>query len=166
MDRLLRKVFTGAGLVCCLIGSSLASTLSGPAPDFTLMSKGGDNMRLAEHRGEVVMINFWASWCGPCREEMPHLEALQQRYSKAGFTVLGINVEQDSKQAVRMLENMSLSFPILFDPESVVSKLYDVKAMPSTVMIDRDGNMRYLHRGYKPGYEEAYREQIKELIRE
>lgn len=154
------------GLLLLLSGGVAASALNGAAPDFTLKSDNGNNLRLSEHRGQVVMINFWASWCGPCRQEMPVLDELQQRYSKAGFTVLGVNVEQDSGQAVQLLQGMNLSFPILFDPKSVVSKLYDVKAMPSTVMIDRDGNMRYLHRGYKPGYEDQYREQIKELIRE
>lgn len=154
------------GLLLLLSGGVAASALNGAAPDFTLKSDNGNNLRLSEHRGQVVMINFWASWCGPCRQEMPVLDELQQRYSKAGFTVLGVNVEQDSGQAVQLLQGMNLSFPILFDPKSVVSKLYDVRAMPSTVMIDRDGNMRYLHRGYKPGYEDQYREQIKELIRE
>ncbi len=145
---------------------SFASTLGGTAPDFTLKSDGGSNLRLSEHRGQVVMINFWASWCGPCRQEMPLLDELQQRYSPAGFTVLGVNVEQDSSQAQRLLKQMDISFPILFDSDSVVSKLYDVSAMPVTVMVDRDGNMRYLHKGFKPSYEASYRQQIKELIRE
>lgn len=153
-------------LALALSGAVSATTLEGSAPDFTLKSDSGNNLRLSEHRGEVVMINFWASWCGPCRQEMPILDELQQRYSKAGFTVLGVNVEQDNTTAVKLLKGMDLSFPILFDPTSKVSEMYDVSAMPSTVMVDRDGNMRYLHRGYKPGYEDQYREQIRELIRE
>jgi thiol-disulfide isomerase/thioredoxin len=166
MAKLLPTLLKATGLLLCLGPIAMASALSGSAPDFTLKSDSGQNLRLSEHRGQVVMINFWASWCGPCRQEMPILDELQQRYSKAGFTVLGVNVEQDNGQAMQLLQGMNLSFPILFDPQSVVSKLYDVNAMPSTVMIDRDGNMRYLHRGYKPGYEEQYRQQIKELIRE
>ncbi len=136
------------------------------APDFTLKSNAGDNLRLSEHRGQVVMINFWASWCGPCRQEMPLLDNLYKRYGKAGFTILGVNVENDPEAARKLLRDIPVSFPILFDDNSTVSRLYDVDAMPTTVMVDRDGNLRYLHRGYKPGYEDHYKEQIRELIRE
>ncbi|NHN37778.1 TlpA family protein disulfide reductase [Pseudomaricurvus alcaniphilus] len=144
----------------------LANNLSGAAPDFTLKSTQGDNLRLEEERGNVVLLNFWASWCGPCRQEMPKLDELHQRYQAAGFKVLGVNVETDSDAALAMLKKLPVSFPVLFDSDSAASKLYDVDAMPTTVLIDRDGQLRYLHRGYKPGYEELYREQIKELIRE
>jgi thiol-disulfide isomerase/thioredoxin len=127
---------------------------------------GGGQMSLAEQKGNVVMVNFWATWCAPCRQEMPHLEALHQRYSSLGFTLLGVNVEEDSSGAQDWLAETPVSFPILFDPQSSVSELYDVIAMPSTVMIDRQGNLRYLHHGYKPGYEDEYQNQIRALIRE
>lgn len=166
MSKLITTLLKITGILLCCCSVAGASALSGTAPDFTLKSDSGKNLRLSEHRGQVVMINFWASWCGPCRQEMPLLDQLQQRYSKAGFTVLGVNVEQDNTQAKRLLQDMNISFPILFDSDSVVSKLYDVRAMPVTVMVDRDGNMRYLHKGFKPGYEDQYRRQIKELIRE
>jgi len=112
------------------------------------------------------MLNFWASWCGPCRQEMPILEQLHKRYGKLGFTVVGVNVEQDTSKAVAYLRDIKVSFPILYDNTSKVSKLYDVRAMPTTVMIDRNGNMRFKHHGYKPGYEKDYKKQIKQLIRE
>ncbi len=143
-----------------------AEEISGPAPDFTLKSRGGENLRLSEFRGEVVMINFWASWCGPCRQEMPLLDQLYSRYSPMGFTILGINVEEDSALAEKLLEEIPVGFPILFDSENHVTELYEVMAMPSTIMVDRDGNMRYLHLGYMPGYEVEYEAQIKELIKE
>jgi thiol-disulfide isomerase/thioredoxin len=112
------------------------------------------------------MLNFWATWCGPCRQEMPHLEALYQRYSDLGFTLLGVNVEEDSSGADKFLAETPVTFPILFDPKSVVSKKYDVIAMPSTVLIDRTGNMRFIHHGYQPGYENEYQAQIRALLRE
>ncbi|KPK39622.1 MAG: redoxin [Gammaproteobacteria bacterium SG8_47] len=143
-----------------------ATVLQGPAPDFTLKSQSGSNLKLSEFRGQVVMLNFWASWCGPCRQEMPLIEQLHQRYSPLGFTVLGINVEEDSRKAQELLREIRVSFPILFDTQNSASKLYDVSAMPSTVFVDRDGNLRYLHKGYKPGYEHEYEKQIKALLRE
>lgn len=140
--------------------------IDGPAPDFVLKTDSGENLRLEEQRGDVILLNFWASWCGPCRQEMPILEELHQRYERAGFKVLGINVEQDLEAAKRYLSKVDVSFPILYDPTSIAGEAYNVDAMPTTIMIDRDGNMRYLHRGFKPGYEDNYRAEIKELIRE
>jgi peroxiredoxin len=137
-----------------------------PAPDFTLKSLSGENVRLSELRGNVVMINFWASWCGPCRQEMPLLEALYQRYSGLGFELLGVNVEQDVDDAKRWLADRPVSFPVLLDPENALTKMYQVKAMPSTILVDRDGNVRHLHKGYKPGDENAYQDLVRSLIRE
>jgi peroxiredoxin len=158
--------------ILLLVASSLtvsslsAGELSGPAHNFTLQSRSGEVVSLADLKGEVVMVNFWATWCGPCRKEMPHLEALHQRYSDLGFTLLGVNVEEDSSGADKFLAETPVSFPILFDPGNEVSKLYEVVAMPSTVMIDRNGNMRYIHHGYQDGYENEYQTQIRALLRE
>ena len=148
--------------------SSLASSdLEGrPAPDFALKSSTGDNLRLSEYRGDVVMINFWATWCGPCRQEMPLLEELYGRYQRVGFNLLGVNIDDDSGRAMRMAEELGVSFPVLFDARKEVSKLYEVEAMPVTVLVDREGTVRYVHHGYKPGYEEKYLNQIRSLLRE
>jgi peroxiredoxin len=83
-----------------------------------------------------------------------------------GFTILGVNVEADASKARKMLQDNPVDFPVLFDSQSEVSKLYNIVAMPSTILVDRDGNMRYLHRGYKPGFEDAYQQQVRTLIRE
>ena len=158
-----RWIIASGVLISSLAG---ASTIEGIAPDFTLKSKSGENLKLSEFRGEVVMINFWASWCGPCRQEMPILEAMYDRYKELGFTILGVNVEKNSKNADKLLKSIPVSFPILYDNKNQVSELYDVIAMPSTILVDRDGNMRYLHRGYEKGYEIEYEEQVRGLLRE
>jgi thiol-disulfide isomerase/thioredoxin len=145
-----------------LAGSSPAA----PAPTFTLASRAGQDVSLAQYKGQVVMINFWASWCGPCRQEMPLLEGIYKKYNKMGFTLLGVNVEPDSNAANDWLKATPVSFPILYDRDSKVSKLYDVAGMPSTVIIDRSGKLRVLHRGYKPGDENEYLDSIRSLIRE
>jgi len=143
-----------------------AVTLQELAPDFTLRSLDGGNLRLEEYRGQVVLINFWASWCGPCRIEMPVLDRLHQRYEDTGFAVLGINVEGDERPARELLQKVPVTFPVLIDEGQTVSQLYRLEAMPSTVVVDRDGVVRYIHRGYRPGDEEKYVEMVRLLISE
>jgi len=160
-----------AALSLCLLTLSPLThaanqSLTGAAPNFTLPTFGKKQLSLNDFKGEVVMVNFWASWCGPCREEMPLIEDLHKKYSKLGFTVLGVNVDANPKDAAKMLKEIPVSFPIGFDTKNKVSELYKVDSMPSTVMVDRKGNMRFLHRGYKPGYEADYEKQIRALIRE
>ena len=147
-------------------GDVLAKSAKNAAPDFTLKSQKNDNLKLSELRGKVVLINFWASWCGPCRQEMPVLDELYRHYRSLDFTILGVNVEQNSDDAKSLLKDVPVTFPILFDTENKISKLYDVKGMPSTVLVDRDGNIRYVHMGYEPGVESEYQTQIRALIRE
>ncbi len=143
-----------------------ASTAPVMAPDFTLPLADGRNVRLADHRGEVVLINFWASWCGPCRVELPKLEALYTQYRDLGVTFLAVNVDQERSAADRLLKDMKLAMPVLYDSDNKLAGIYGVDAMPSTVLVDRDGKLRHLHRGYKPGYEQRYEEQIRALLRE
>jgi peroxiredoxin len=146
--------------------SSMVGASASIAPGFSLPSRSGDSVSLQSLKGQVVMINFWASWCGPCRQEMPLLDQMYKRYSSLGFTLLGVNVEADVKDAEKWLAATPVTFPVLFDKENKVSKLYDVNAMPSTVFIDRKGNVRYLHRGYKAGDEGEYLNQIRALLKE
>jgi peroxiredoxin len=159
-----------AVLTATLVMTSTVATSTGAtssiAPAFTLPSRGGDTVSLASLKGKVVMLNFWASWCGPCRQEMPLLEQMHKRYSALGFTLVGVNVDANSKDAEEWLTKTPVSFPVLFDRESKVSAMYDVKAMPSTVFIDRKGNVRALHKGYKAGDEGEYLNQIRALLKE
>lgn len=164
------KKFAFLFIVCALAGSAVAKSakhqeLKGPAKDFTLKSRSGKNVRLSDLRGRVVMLNFWASWCGPCRQEMPLLDKLAQRYGPAGFELLGINVDADKKLADAVLKEIPVGFEILYDPDSKVSDAYKIDSMPSTIMIDCDGNLNYLHRGYVPGDEKTYKSRIKKLLR-
>ena len=134
-------------------------------PDFTLKSMRGDNLRLEELRGQVVLINFWASWCGPCRQEMPLLQQIHQRYAPMGFTVLGVNVDESPEKAQRIVDRMTIDFPLLLDTNQAVSESYQVDAMPFTVLVDRDGVVRYVHRGYKSGDEAQYVDKLRPLLR-
>lgn len=136
------------------------------APDFTLRSAEGRNLRLSEQRGQVVLVNFWATWCGPCKQEMPHLNRLYEKYRSAGFVLLGVSVDDDPKAAQALAERLGLRFPVLFDAGKAVSRLYALDSMPSTVLIDRDGKVRHLHRGYRDGAEQLYERQVRDLVKE
>ncbi len=137
-----------------------------PAQDFSLASRGGARLSLSQYRGQVVMINFWATWCGPCRQEMPLLDAMYRKYKPMGFTIIGVNVEPDSKAAEAFLGKTPVTFPIAFDPDSKVSSMYSVQGMPSSIIVDRKGNVRVVHRGYRPGDENTYLDHIRTLLRE
>ena len=144
----------------------IAADATGPAAEFNLKSRDGAVVSLSGLKGQVVLINFWATWCGPCRKEMPLLEQIQKKYAPLGFTLVGINVEEDTRLMDTFLKDVPVSFPVLLDPANGVSKLYNVSAMPSTVIVDRKGNVRFIHQGYKPGDESKYQDMIRQLIRE
>jgi peroxiredoxin len=139
---------------------------SGPAPAFTLATLGGAPSGLSAYKGQVVMVNFWATWCGPCQQEMPLLDQMYKKYKPAGFTLIGVNVDKEAPPVKELLARKPVSFPVLLDPANQVSKAYHVDEMPSSVIIDRKGQIRYLHRGYKPGDENDYQDRIRQLIRE
>ena len=158
-------------LACCLSlsvpGVAVAAATPGSAaPDFSLAARDGGKVRLADLKGQVVMINFWATWCGPCRQEMPLLAQLNTKYEPLGFTLLGVNVEPDSAAAVTWLKGMPVTFPILFDTDSTVAGSFGVEGMPSTVFVDRKGQVRHVHQGYKPGDEARYADMIRSLVKE
>ena len=145
--------------------SAAATDAAAPAPTFTLASRTGGQVSLADLKGQVVMINFWASWCGPCRKEFPALDQIYAKYKPMGFTLVAINVESEKSDAEKFLAATPASFPILFDPDNKVSGSYGVSAMPTTVLVDRDGGVRHVHQGYREGYELTYEKQVRELLK-
>jgi len=169
INALRRRVTVSIALAACAGAATAAvqaTADAGVAPDFTLRSADGPNVRLQEQRGRVVMVNFWATWCGPCRQEMPHLNRLYGKYRDAGFTLLGVNIDDDQAKAVGLASRLGLQFPVLLDTDKKVSRLYDLSTMPSTVLIDRDGRVRHVHLGYRDGDESAYEKRIRELLKE
>jgi peroxiredoxin len=158
------------GVLAAILGGlslgAAAGDTSGPAPAFTLSDLAGNSSALSQYKGQVVMVNFWATWCGPCQQEMPLLDQMYRKFKPAGFTLIGVNVDKDAPPVKDLLARKPVSFPVLLDPTSAVSKSYHVDEMPSSVIIDRQGNVRYVHRGYKPGDENEYQDRIRQLIRE
>jgi len=164
---MMTRVFSKSLAMLLLAGAAQAAvTPSTPAPDFTLRSSNGPNLRLSEQRGQVVMVNFWATWCGPCRQEMPHLNRLYDKYRGSGFQMLGVNIDEDPRAATELAAKLGVHFPVLLDTDKKVSRLYDMSAMPATVVIDRDGKVRFVQRGYREGVEQTYEAQIRALLKE
>src|SRR5688500_11274528 len=146
--------------------AAVADIVGQPAPDFALRSMKGPSVRLSEHLGEVVVINFWATWCGPCRQEMPLLDELWGKYQRAGLVMLSVNIDESAAPAIEMAQTLKVSYPVLFDSRKEVSRAYDVGSMPVTVLVDRAGVVRYVSEGFKPGYEKRYSEKLRELLNE
>jgi len=155
-----------AALLHAFAGTAARAAQAAPAPDFVLPAMDGTELRLSELKGQVVMVNFWATWCGPCRQEMPLLQQLQLKYEPLGFTLVGINVEPDSAGARTWLQKAPVTFPILFDRQNQVAERFGVQGMPSSVFIDRAGKVRHVHRGYQPGDESKYADMVRSLVKE
>lgn len=136
------------------------------AADFALRSLEQENIRLSEQLGEVVVLNFWATWCGSCRQEMPLLDELYLKYRRAGLVLLSINIDEDTDRAAEMATTLGVSYPVLLDTRNEVARAYEIGTMPSTVLIDREGTIRYVSEGYKPGYERRYTDKLRELLNE
>lgn len=119
-----------------------APAIGHPAPAFTLPTLAGDSVALADLRGQPVVLNFWASWCGPCRAEMPELQRLHDRLGEAGVTVLGVNQGESPETAAAFLQALGLNFPVALDQRTGVSQQYLVNSLPTTFFIDRNGVIR------------------------
>jgi peroxiredoxin len=166
MQRSTARFFKRCALAAIAISATAFAADSGPAPEFTLTALSGQPGGLSQYKGQVVMVNFWATWCGPCQQEMPLLDQMYKKYKPAGFALIGVNVDKEAPAVKELLARKPVSFPVLLDPANAVSKAYHVDEMPSSVIIDRKGEIRYVHRGYKPGDENEYQDRIRQLIRE
>ena len=117
------------------------------APDFTLPDLNEEPVALSDWRGQIVLLNFWTSWCAPCRAEMPLLQALYEAYGDDGLVVLAINLGEEPERVAAFVADLGLSFPVLLDEKASVGTLYRVRAAPTTYFIDRDGLIRQRYVG-------------------
>ena len=144
-----------------------ATPLAGAeAPDFVLKSVSGSNLRLSEYRGQVVMLSFWATWCGDCRAQLAELATMRSRYADAGVELLAVSLDQNAKQAGDLAAKQHLQYPVLHDAGGEVGRLYEVSKLPVMVLIDRSGTVREVFEGYRRGNETKYLESVQALLRE
>lgn len=128
-------------------GEGPAAELDRQAPDFTAAAVGGEERRLVDLRGQVVLLNFWATWCAPCRLEMPELEQAYRAYRDRGFTVVALNLRETPDEVRAFFRELGLTFPSWLDRGGAITELYRVRGLPTTVVIDRGGLIRYVRVG-------------------
>jgi thiol-disulfide isomerase/thioredoxin len=121
---------------------------------------------LASLRGRVVYLDFWASWCGPCRQSFPWMETMQSTYGAQGLEIITVNLDRDRPDADKFLKQFHPTFAVRFDPEGELAELYKVQGMPSSVLIDRHGVARFTHVGFRPVDGAIYEAQVRELLAE
>jgi peroxiredoxin len=161
----------------CALGLTLAAAvavaaeppyalLGQAAPDFALHAAVGDTVRLAEHRGEVVVVSFWSSRCTSCRTQLTALNRSFATYRSVGLAIYGVGVDDDPVQSRDFARSAGVGFALLLDPDKTVSRSYQVDNLPMTVLIDRNGTVRYVLREYSAANSTLYLQQLRTLLNE
>lgn len=153
-------------LACLPVRAQPSVELPAGAPDFALKALDGHNHRLSEHRGEVVALVFWASWCGGCRRELERLERLQGTYGEAGLAVLGVTLDDVPEAARGVVAGLGVGFPQLHDAGKSVSRVYRPASLPTTLLIDRGGQVRYRYGELDSSAERAMLGELRRLLDE
>lgn len=156
-----------AVLLCSAAGAAQAAAEVGQAaPPFNLASAEGVIMGPHQWRGQVVYLDFWASWCGPCRQSFPWMGDLHRRYGPQGLTVVGVNLDTRLADAQAFLKSVPAPFPIVYDAAGKTPRAYAIKAMPTSVLIGRDGRVRQIHAGFRPSDTAALEAAITQALKE
>ena len=167
MPTRLRSLLAATVVGALSLASGPAHAAGEQAPDFTLRDLGNKEVSLSDYKGKVVLVNFWATWCGPCKVEMPHLDKMDAEFESRGFEVLSISTD-DARAASMVkpfIKKNGYQFTVLLDKTTaVVSKYNPAKTLPYTAIIDRDGRIAHVHMGYNPGDEKKMREEVLALL--
>lgn len=147
--------------------ASAATALAGAtAPDFVLKTVDGENLRLSEFRGEVVVVSFWATWCGDCRAQLTELNDWHGTYRAAGLRLLAVGLDRELSDVRDTATSLGLEFPVMHDAGLQVSERYSVSEMPAAVLIDRDGIIREVFEGFRRTHGQAMLDRVRDLLRE
>lgn len=155
-----------------LVGVAMAVGVAGRAaapaavPDVIVQNEDGAAVRLSDYQGQVLLVDFWASWCIPCKTSFPALDAIYREYHPKGLEVVAINLDEQRPKADAFLAARPHRLPVLFDPKGVAPAAFGVKAMPTSYLIDRSGAIRFTHTGYSADVDVKYRREIAGLLAE
>lgn len=133
-------------------------------PDFALQSLDQKSVRLSEYRGKVILLDFWASWCGPCRDSLPWMQSMQEKYGAQGFQVVAVNVDPNSEDARALLKELQVGVLTLLDPQGQIPELYELQSMPSSFLIGRDGKIALAHAGFTRSDREPLEHAIQSML--
>jgi thiol-disulfide isomerase/thioredoxin len=152
--------------ICVIVSAAAASALSvgEAAPAFALPTATGETVALDKLKGRVVYVDFWASWCGPCRRSFPWMNELQQKYGSAGFSVVGVNVDKRRSDAEKFLQQTPATFTIVYDPAGKTPEAYGVKGMPSSYLVDASGKVVAVESGFRDEQKAEFEARIKTLL--
>ncbi len=139
-----------------------------PAPDFKGKTIKGNEIKLSDFKGKVVLLDFWASWCPPCREEMPQLVKFYKTHNNPDFQLIAVNIDNNAGNMQKFLDKLfpQPEFPIIEDDAQKIPALFNIEAMPTTIFIDKKGNIRYRHDGFKDSYVNDFNTELTQLLKE
>lgn len=152
--------------IVALAGSMAASAPGMPAPDVILSADTGSTIRLSDLKGRVALLDFWASWCIPCRASFPALDTLNKELGNKGFVVIAVNVDEERQKADQFLSARPHTMTVAFDPQGKVAEAFKLRGMPSTILVDRRGTIRFTHMGYTEKTLAQFRSEILQLVGE
>jgi thiol-disulfide isomerase/thioredoxin len=151
------------------IGNSVCQEKeASPAPAFEGKTSQGKEIKLSDYSGKVVLLDFWASWCPPCREEMPELVKFYKSHKDPHFEIIAVNIDNDADNMKHFIDKLTLKpdFPIIADNSQQIPPLFEIEAMPTTIFIDKKGTIRYRHDGFKQSYINDFNEELTQLLKE
>lgn len=152
------------GVLCWAPVAALSTDAGQPAPNFALPNAQGTTVALQSLRGQVVYVDFWASWCGPCRRSFPWMNEMQQKYGSKGLAIVAVNVDKKRADAEKFLAQLPATFPVVFDEAGASPGAFGVKGMPSSFLIDMRGNVVFVERGFLDGSRADLEDRIKSLL--
>jgi cytochrome c biogenesis protein CcmG, thiol:disulfide interchange protein DsbE len=159
-----RKRYSAAAIAATLFAPPAVAIDSGSlAPDFDLPG-GGGTVKLSNHKGKVIYLDFWASWCGPCKRTFPWMNEMHKKYGKDGFQVIAVNVDQKKSDAEKFLAATPAEFTVAFDSGNTTAAAYQPKGMPSSYLIDRNGVVHEVHAGFKESQQSELEHKIQQAL--
>jgi thiol-disulfide isomerase/thioredoxin len=155
--------FIAIGISACVRGPSEGVQVGSPAPDFQLPDLSGNKVSLGQFKGKVVILDFWATWCGPCRMSMPMLEKIQQQYGDR-LALIAVNLEETPDVVRRYMQRQQMRSRVVLDEEGTTARAYRAESIPMQVLLDKDGVVRHIQIGFSPAVESRLKAQIDKLL--